>query len=583
MLGPTAAAVAWAGLAPWPWARRIAGGVVALAAHAAGWAVFWQAYQGEAPSWRSLEVTLLGATVLVATELAVILAALRVEGLGRRPAMGAMTALGVGTTAVAFASLSTSLVIQALFVPVPTVAAALAGLAGSGRRDVAGVLGLAAADAACLAGLALLVVRLGTVVVTPTGSLSLGASLVLAGGAVKAGVVPGLGTWRLLATTGPGAPVAAVVRGQGIALAVLAGVIISGNPGSPALAAAAAVAALACGAGAAAASRPGAVLAGLSGAGACVPFVALGLGGAVGIRSFLLSFPAVLLGSGAAFAAAWPGTEPAQRSAARVAARATRLRGWVGILGGASPLRRWVGIPAALFAALSLAALPGGGGHPGTALAVDLAGVRAQTDPWYLGIAAALLLGLGLAALAASPIVAAARPPLLAGFAAFLAGGALLYMGSQPVRLGVGWWLRIERALQVPSLLPSSGAPAFPSVEGVHLALVLAPAVGLALLVGMLGRGVRAVPADPSPPPALRPPAGRRLSLPRAVAKRLAPLGPLAITSGRLAKTTGRRAGAVRARAQRMALGLAVATLLETGAIALSVFLVFEGVRLGFL
>jgi sulfur relay (sulfurtransferase) complex TusBCD TusD component (DsrE family) len=39
----------------------------------------------------------------------------------------------------------------------------------------------------------------------------------------------------------------------------------------------------------------------------------------------------------------------------------------------------------------------------------------------------------------------------------------------------------------------------------------------------------------------------------------------------------------LRSRARRMALGLAVAALLEAGAVALSVFLVMEGVRLGFL
>jgi hypothetical protein len=573
VLGPAAAAVAWAGLAAWRWPRRVAGGLLALAAHAAGWAVFWQAYRGEPPAWRSLDVTLLGATVLVATELAVILAALRAEGLGRRAAMGAMPALGVGTTAVAFASFSTSLVIQAVFVPVATVAATLAGLSGSGRRDLAGVLGLAAADAACLGGLALLVLRLGTVVVAPTGSLGMGASLVLVGAAIKAGVVPGVGTWRLAATSGPGAPVAAALRGQGIALAVLAGVIITGEAGSLALAAAAAAAALACGVAAAVSTRPGAVVSGLSGAGASVPFVALGLGGAVGVRAFLLSFPAVLLGSGAAFAAAWPGNQRAER----VAGRAIPRRGWVGMVGRASPLARWVGVPAALLAAMSLGALPGGGGHPGTALAVDLAGVRAQTDPWYLAVAAALLLGLGMAALAATPVVAAARPPVLAGVAALLTGGALLYIGSQPVRLGLGWWLRIEQALEVPALLPSSGAPAFPSVEGINLALVLAPAAGLALLVAALGRGVRAVPGEAAllrAPRLVRFPAG--LVAARAAARRFAGLG-------RLAGTTRRRGRAVRARAQRLALGLAVATVLEAGAVALSVFLVMEGVRLGFL
>jgi hypothetical protein len=597
-LGPAIAGVGWAALYAWRWPRRIVGALLGLGAHGAAWAVFWLAYRGEPVAWRSLEDTLLGASVLVATELAVILAVLRAEGLGRG-ALAAVSALAVSATAVAFASFSTSLVVQAMFLPMVTLAVAVAGLSGAGRSDVGGVLGLAAADVACLAGFAVWVLHLGSVVVAPTGSLELGGALVLAGAAVKAGAVPGFGTWRLAATSGPGAPVAVALRGQGIALAVLAGLTVSGEAGSLVLTSAAAAAALAGGVAAAVSARPGGVLAGLAGAGACVPFLALGLGGAVGVRAFLLSFPPFLLGSGAAFAVGWPGTALAQR----LADRTIRPPGVAGVKGGAS-LGRWVGVPAALIAVVSLAALPGGGGHPGTALALDLAGVRAQTDLLYLGVALALMLGLGLAAVAAVPVMAAARPSLPAGIAALIAGGALVYMGSQPVRLGIGWWLRIERALEVPALLPSSGAPAFPAAGGIDLALAFAPAAAAALLVALLGRGIRAASAEiatkPLPPPTLE---GAVAASPAAEA----PPGEIAKPSGwkmaaregarralvlwrRVARRTAlvtraavRRTDLMRTRARRFALGLAVAALLEAGAVALAVFLVVEGLRLGFL
>ncbi|HEV8682657.1 MAG TPA: hypothetical protein VGS09_07770 [Actinomycetota bacterium] len=570
-LGPAAAGVVWVALAAWRWPQRAAGALVALAAHAAAWAVLWLAYRGESPAWRSLEATLLGASVLVATELALLLVALRAEGLGRRGALGVGAALGVSATAVAFASFSTSLVVQALFLPAVTLAAALAGLSGTGRRDVAGVLGLAAADVACLAGLAIWVSRLGSVVVAPTGSLDLGGALVLAGAAIKAGAVPGQGTWRLAATGGPGAPVTAALRGQGIALAVLAGVVVSGSDGSLVVASIAAAAGLAGGIAAAVSAHRGGRLAGMAGAAACVPFLALGLGGAVGARAFLLSFPPFLLASGAAFAAGWPGPETVDPP--------PRGEGGEGTAGR---LRRWIGVPAALGAVVSLAALPGGGGHPGAALALDLAGVRAQTEVLYLGVAAALMLGLGMAAVAAAPVVAAARPPIPAGLASLVTGAALVYMGSQPVRLGIGWWLRIERALQVPGLLPSAGAPSFPAARGIDLTLALVPAAGVALLIAVLGRGVRPGPAEVGP---IRPPRAR-VPVPASASGAETITGRVMAVSRRarvIARAVAGRSAQLRGRAHRMALGLAVAALLEGGAVALSVFLVMEGVRLGFL
>jgi len=620
-LGPAAAGLVWAAASPWRWPRRVAGAVVGLGAHAAAWGVFWLAYRGEPLAWRSLEGTLLGASVLVASELAIALVALRAEGLGRRAALGAVPALGVSTAAVAFASFSTSLVVQAIFLPAVTLAATLAGLSGAGRRDVGGVLGLAAADLACLAGFSVWAVRAGSVVVAPVGSVDLGVVLVLAGAAIKAGAVPGVGAWRLAATPGPGAPVATALRGQGIALAVLAGVVVSGSEGSVLLAAMAAAAALAGGIVAAASARVGGVLAGLAGAAACVPFLALGLGGALGVRAFLLSFPPFLLASGAAFAVGWPGANPSLTPAGDD--RMARRERGDHDEGRSRRLGAWIGVPAAIAAAMSLAALPGGGGHPGTALAIDLAGIRAQPDVVYLGMAGAVLLGLGLSAIAAVPIVAGARPSLSVGVPALLTGAALLYMGSQPVRLGIGWWLRIERALEVPGLLPSAGAPTVPAARGIDLALALAPAAGAALLLALLGRGVRGAPKEvaplrvPRPPTAETPVAGSEQAASPSEGEQAAPpsegeqapspqegeaspprwkraLGD-GLRRGRIvgraaslrtravARFVSRWFGRARARARRLALGLAAAALLEAAAIALSVFLVMEGVRLGFL
>jgi hypothetical protein len=184
-----------------------------------------------------------------------------------------------------------------------------------------------------------------------------------------------------------------------------------------------------------------------------------------------------------------------------------------------------------------------------------------------------VLLGLGLSALAAVPVVAASRPSLAAGVPALLTGAALLYMGSQPVRLGVGWWLRIERALEVPGLLPSAGAPTVPAVRGIDLALALAPAAGLALLVALLGRGVRGAYGETAP-----------LRLPRRPAVELGAAGEATVLpTHRLVRSVFVFSGRARARARRLALGLAAAALLEAAAIALSVFLVLEGLRLGFL
>ncbi|MGH2678730.1 MAG: hypothetical protein ACRDHB_10280, partial [Actinomycetota bacterium] len=220
-------------------------------------------------------------------------------------------------------------------------------------------------------------------------------------------------------------------------------------------------------------------------------------GGAVGIRAALVLFPAFLLGAGAAFLLTWerptdedlPPNETVEPRAA-----------W-----------RWIGAGAAAVILLSLTGLPPGGGFPGAWLTVSLAGARGLTTaaPYFLA-AGATALGLCLSALGGIPVVRTARTRLVPALLGVLLAGVLLYMGLQPVRLGIGWWLRIERGLSVPEVLASSGAPVLPPVGGLNLALVLAEAVLLVGAVVLLGRGFRDVRAPfaaitwPRPAPFVR-------------------------------------------------------------------------------
>jgi hypothetical protein len=171
---------------------------------------------------------------------------------------------------------------------------------------------------------------------------------------------------------------------------------------------------------------------------------------------------------------------------------------------------RWIGSAVAAVILLSLTGLPPGGGFPGAWLTLSLTGARGLGTATYFLAVGAVALGLCLAALGGIPLVRAARTRALPALLGVLVAGVLLYMGLQPVRLGIGWWLRIERDLAVPEVLAASGAPDLPPSGGLNLAVVLAEAVLLVGAVVLLGRGIRDVRAPfvaigwPRPAPFVR-------------------------------------------------------------------------------
>jgi hypothetical protein len=467
--GPAVAGVAWLALVRWPWIRRAVAGLVALAAHAAAWGVFWLRYGGDPASWRSFAPGLLGATLAVAAEVAVLLVALRVEWVGRRGGPTAVVGLAVSASALVGAAYAVSLPVQVLLVAVPTVAAAAAALADRGRIDLAGLIGLAAADVVAAAGFTVAQVRGDA---TAMGS-SAGAAafLILIAGAAKAGALPGIATWRLARQDGPGGLVAAALRAQGVVLAAIGGLTLGGARPSAAVAGVAAGAVLLAGLWAARARTRTTALTAATGAAAGVPFLALGLGGAVGIRAFLVLFPALLVAIGAAVLLAWPG---------RTAEARPPRAGW-----------RWLGTASLGVAVLSLVGFPPGGGFPGTWLTLSLAGVRSEGQPWWLLALGAAALGLALAALGAVALIRSAGPGAFPAVAGVLAAAALLYIGAQPVRLGVGWWVRVEAELRAPVVLAASGAPDLPPLGGLNLALVIGEGLAIVGLIVLLGRGFR--------------------------------------------------------------------------------------------
>jgi Proton-conducting membrane transporter len=477
VLGPAVAGAVWLILAlvRWPWVRRAGGGLTALAAHAAAWAVLWQAYRGDGPAWRSFEPDLLGASVAVAAEVAVLLAAVRADAMGRRWAPAAVCGLAVAASAVVGTAYAQSLAVQAVLLPIPTLAAAVAALTGGTRPDLRGLLGLAGADVVGLVGLSVIFARAGTTTASSETGV-LGGALVVAAGAVKAGAIPGLGTWRLASTDGPGAPVTAALRGQGVALAVFGGIVIGAGEPLSLIVGLAAAAVLVAGAASVVRRTFRGATAAISGAAAGLLFVALGLGGAVGIRAALVLFPAFLLGAGAAFFLTWE-RRPDEELPSNTA---EPRKVW-----------QWIGSAVAAVVLLSLTGLPPGGGFPGTWLTLSLTGARGLGTATYFLAAAAVALGLCLAALGGIPVVRAVQTRVLPALAGVLVAGVLLYMGLQPVRLGIGWWLRIERELAVPEVLAASGAPNLPPVGGLNLAVVLAEAVMLVGAVVLLGRGFR--------------------------------------------------------------------------------------------
>jgi len=546
--GPAVAGLVWLALSPLRprWPRRVAGALFALGAHAAAWTVFWLAFRGESASWRSFDPDLLGATITVASEVAVLLVALRVDGLGRREAPVAAAALGVATSAVVAAAYARSLPVQTLVLVLPTLAAVAASLSERGRPDLRGLVGLAAADVVAAVGFTVAQVRSETTALGPSEGAA--ALLLLAAAAAKAGALPGLGTWRLAAQRGPGGLVAVAVRSQGVALAAIGGLVLGGAESSTPVAAAAAAALLLAGAAAVGSRAEAVALSGVVGAGAALPFLALGLGGAIGARAFLVLFPVFLLGAGAVALVGVPGP-PAPRPAGT---------GW-----------RWLGAASLGVAALSILGFPPGGGFPGAWLTLSLAGVRAEAAPAWLLVFGGAAVGLALAALAAVPSVRSARPGPVRAIPAALAALALLYVGLQPVRLGVGWWLRVEAELAVPVVLPSTGAPDLPPLGGLNLALVVGEAAALVVLVALLGRGFRDARAPYVPATSGRLAEAVRPALGRAGA--LVSRGPVARPASALA----------RARTRGLDLGLVLA--LEIAALVLAGRVVAVAAGSGFL
>ena len=538
ILGPAVSGVVWLMLLRWPRLRRAAAGMVWLAGHAAAWALFWRLYEGDTVVWRGFEPDLLRASVFAIAEIGVLFALIRGDALGRRAAVGAVVALTVSMSAVAFGAYSTSLVAQAVFLPVPTLAAMAASLAGSGRLRLAAFGGLAAADLIGVLGLAVLFDRSGSSIVSSAGAMGLGSSLLLASAAAKAGAVPGIATWTLTAAPGPDALVTAAVRAQGVALSALAGPIVAGVNGSVPLAIASVVAAVLAGAAGLLAARANGSLAAAIGASAAMPFLALGLGGSVGLRAYLLLVPAFLLASGLLLLVGWHGDDEP------VAGRSSRVR-------------RWVGGAAAAVSVASLTGLPPSGGFPGTWLTFDLATSRGGIEPLYVVVVGAAVLGLVAAAVGAVGLLRVANPHWIPASLGAVTAGLLLYVGSVPVRVGGGWWARVEDALNAPLVLSFAGATSLPPVAGeVLLSAFAAAAIPIALVV-LLGRGFRD--------------AGGTFA---GLTHRANPGSP----EGRT--TTGRK---LRASGERLYVGMAAAILIEGAAAWSIVLLVVRAGRRGFL
>ena len=531
LLGPAAAVVVWLASAWWPWPRRVAAGLVWIAAQVALWGVFWEAFRGEPAAWMGLSPDLLGATLAAVAGIAVTLVLPRLEALPPRVAAAGVGAAGVGLAAVVGAAYSSSLVTLAVLVPVPTLAVGLAGVVGGRPRDVPGLVGLAVADGTVLAGLGLVLDRSSTTVLVSVGSADLGVMLVLLGAALKLGAVPHLATWRVAASEGPAAPLALVVRAQGAVLAAVAAFTVA-DVSSTQLTAAAAGLTLLAGLAALTAATSGGALSGVVGAGAAALFVPLGLGGGVGARAVLLLLPTVVLAAGVVGAAGWRGADDPHDP----------RPGW-----------RWVGALALGVGAASLVGLPPGGGFPGTWLSLSLATTRGVVEPWHLLLVVAVATGFALGALAAVGALRAARTRPVSAVLAAIGALALLYAGAQPLRLGLGWLLRVERELGLPEVLPSAGGPALPPIGGVDVVWAVLPAVAIAAAVVVLGRGVRDPATEHDPLVALPAPA--------------------------VPSWAGR---AVRV-ARRFRAGYAIAGLIEGAAIAAAVWIVLRGMDLGFL
>ena len=546
--GPVVAGLAWFALIGSPWTRRAVAGLLALGAHAAAWGVLISAYRGEEVLWRSFEPNLLGATIVVVTELALLLAAVRAERLPEGGSAPALMGLAVSATVVAALSYAGSLAVVALSIPLPTFAVAAAALSGRGRPDARGLIGLAAADVLALIGLSLVYARAGSVVVEESGGA--GPALLLLAALIKSGSIPGLATWRVSATGGPGASLDGALRGQAVGLAVLATLTMRSSAPAAALAIAAAVAILASGLVALASRTRAAVLASVTGAAAGVPFLALGLGGAVGTRALLLLFPTFIVASALVALLALGDTDEEASDASAGA--------W-----------GWVAACALGIGLASLLGLPPGGGFPGTWLTLSLAATRAEITLGWLLAAGAAGAGLALAMKASTALIRAVRStPLLATIGTVVAL-FLVYVGTQPIRVAIGWWVRVETALGLPEVLPTAGAPGLPAIGGTRLALALVPALLLALVVVAIGRGVRDPGVGFAP---LRTPEATRSGLGRRVRALAAPV----LTSAKPATDLLERLRATGA-------GFGIAGLLVVAALLLAGRIVLLAARAGYL
>jgi hypothetical protein len=529
VLAPAASGVAWLATWPWPWLRRILAGLLAAGGVTAAGGVVWLAYSGRAPAWRGLSPDLLGATLAAVVGLTILVALL---GLERRPAADLpllVAGLAASGSAVAMAAYTDSLVLVAVAVPIPTLAVAALGLRTGG--DLRCVTGLVVADLLVLAGLTVAFDRTDTTSIASSPGLAAG--FVLAGAALKAGAVSGAATSRLMGTAG--GPLAAAIRGQAVVVAAVAGLTVAGAEEMVPLAVAAVVAALLAGAVALVARRTTSILAAILAAAAGVAFVALGLGGGVGARAFLvLALPFLL--AAAVAEVLWD--VPGQRAEAQ---RPGRVLPAIAVLAGGVMLG-------------SLAGLPPGGGFPGTWLTAALAGERGIGTPGFLLLEGGLLLGLAAAFAGSVPLLRSIRPRVGAAAVALGAALLLLYLGTQPVRLGVGWWLRVEDQLDLPTVVPTAGGPELAPVGGFDLVLALAPAAGVVLLIAALGRGVRRARFAPVPAGPRRDAATRRSQV-RSLAARVTSRPVL----------------------------LAAAGLLMAATVALAVRLLILGIRSGFL
>jgi hypothetical protein len=561
ILGPAAAGVLWLVLAPWRWPRRVVAGTVALASHGAAWWLFWLAYLGDRPAWRGLAPSLLGATVVAVAEVGILFAVVEAE---RRASMSPalIAGLGAAVTAVALAGYTGSLVLLAVAIPIPTLAvAATAVLNPDGRRGLAE---LAVADVVAVLGLSVIFERTGTSVIgTSTG---LGVGLILAAAAIKAGALPWLGTARLVAGGRASSPLAAPLRGQGILLAGIAGLVMAGSQEMVPAAIAAAVAVALAGVAALFARSSSQLGAAVIAAGAGVSFLALGLGGGFGARAFLVTFPPLVLAA-----------------AVVQAAVAGDL-----LLEEESRWRRFLvatGVLTAGVAVGSLVGAPPGGGFPGTWMGVSVAVARGMGTPPYLLVAGGTLLGLALALVGGIRLLRWARLRGATLALAVPAALALLYVGTQPVRLGVGWWLRVEESLGLPSVLPSAGGPALPPVGGLNLLTAVAPGLILVLAAVALGRGIRLSPLSRPQPPKPAPPAARRgpATLDAVPTAPDRPRWSLRRSLTGLRQSVAKPLGSAAVLLRRPTVGLAVALGLEAVAVGLAVRLLVLGARAGFL